>query len=101
MTMSSAPTAELPVIGPLVGEPAPEPPVHPAALAEPPAPAAPLIISPPALGEAAPPAQLPCRADLRAERRLARRYRRRHAALGFAVLVGTLGATVAVLDVLH
>ncbi|MHB1584848.1 MAG: hypothetical protein ACYCU7_01385 [Acidimicrobiales bacterium] len=89
MTTSSAPTAELPVIGPLV-----EVPAHPA----PPA--------PPALGEAVltvPDAAetVPCRADLRAERRLARRYRRIHAAAGLAVLLCTLGATVAVLDVLH
>lgn len=96
MTMSSAPTAELPVIGSLVGIPAPEAPAGPLPLVEPAGPA-----FAPGGDESLAPAPGPCRADIRAERRMARRYRRRHAILGFAVVLGTLGATVAVLDVLH
>jgi hypothetical protein len=49
----------------------------------------------------APAPAMPRRTELRAERRQARRQQRRYALLGAAVLVGTLGATVAVLDVVH
>ena len=101
MTMSSAPTAELPVIelpviGSLVG-------VEVADARTPPSPAEAAVLVHRLAGHETvePPAAGPCRADIRAERRLARRRRRRHAAMGFAVLLGTLGATVAVLDVLH
>lgn len=51
-------------------------------------------------GDVAAPAG-PKRTDLRAERRQARRQQRRYAVLGAAVLLGSLGATVAVLDVVH
>ncbi len=41
------------------------------------------------------------RADRRAEQRLARRDRRRWAFIGSAVLVGSFGLTVGILDVLR
>jgi len=112
MTMSSAPTAELPIVEPLADGPAPEVTLAVPTLA---VPLTPEVLTPEVLtgepGTTAPRANVadsadaveavPCRADLRAERRLARRYRRLYAGLGLAVLLGTLGATVVVLDVLH
>ena len=45
--------------------------------------------------------QVQRRADRRAEQKLARRDRRRWAVIGCAILAGSFGATVGVLDVLH
>lgn len=89
MTISAAPTAELPTVRPLRGITV--------------APTEIVLGIPPDASVTAVVEDLarPCRADIRAGRRLARQYRRRHAAFGVAVLLGTLGATVAVLDVLH
>jgi hypothetical protein len=120
MTMSSAPTAELPIVEPPIVEPlvdgplvdGPALPASEVALGSATLVAAltpEVVAGEPAATASRPRAAdspdavevVPCRADLRAERRQARRRRRIHAAAGLAVLVCTLGATVAVLDVLH
>ena len=53
----------------------------------------------PAVGAA--PRRVQRRTDRRAEQRLARRDRRRWAFIGGAMLAGSFGLTVGILDVLH
>ncbi|HLN16063.1 MAG TPA: hypothetical protein VK277_04825 [Acidimicrobiales bacterium] len=94
MTPTSADTAELTRLRPdAVALP----------VLRPPAPVPSGLAPPPPVDEvrAVVPAPAPSRVEVVAERRQARRHRRLLAASGLAVLAGTLGAAVAVLDVLH
>jgi hypothetical protein len=52
-------------------------------------------------GVGASPTQAQRRADRRAEQKVARRSRQRWAIAGCAILTGTFGLTVGILDVLH
>jgi hypothetical protein len=90
---SSVDTAELPRIRPATVVAPPAPITTPLPLAAPAPASAPEVV--------AAPAAVRGRCELRAERRAARRLRRRYAALGIAVLSGSLALTVAVLDVIR
>jgi hypothetical protein len=94
MTASSVDTAELPLYNPpraVAVSPLRTPPVPSPEPARP----NPLRLVP---GEAT---TVNVRAELRAERQQLRRQQRRWALFGLSVMAGTLGATVAVLDVIH
>jgi hypothetical protein len=106
MTASSADTAEHPLVAParlVVSSPPARPAVDRPAL---------VIVSPPARAEISstpsvisPPPAEPVgprqRCQVVAERRLVRRHQHRLALAGLGVLAGALGATIAIVDVLH
>lgn len=59
------------------------------------------LLTGPSGGLALEPPMVLHRIEVRAERRQARRLQRRYALLGVSVMLGALGATVVVLDVVH
>jgi hypothetical protein len=103
MTVSSADTAELPLVAPA------PPPVTPLPVPRSVERPAMVIVSPPEAPPArpdagsvtAPAAATRQRCQVLAERRQVRRHQRLMALAGLSVLVGALGATIAIVDVLH